>query len=269
MPRTSSATFSCQLRRLVLCIAVFFTPQLPPASAAEVPLVAAASDLQYALADVAEAFSRASGRSVKLTLGSSGNFTRQIIQGAPFEIFFSADEDYVHELVKRSLTLGEGALYAVGRLVVFVPNASRVKADAQLKDVSAAIDDGRLRRLAIANPEHAPYGRAARSVLMHQRLWEKLQGRLVLGENVSQTAQFALSGSVDAGMIAHSLVVAGPMGKQGSFAIIPEEWHAPLRQRMVLLRGAGETARSFYAFVQSSQGRRIFERYGFTLPTGN
>ena len=234
--------------------------------AAEVPVVAAASDLQDAIAEVAELFSRATGRSVKLAMGSSGNLTRQIIQGAPFEVLFSADEDYVGELAGRSLTLDRGALYAVGRLALFVPKASPVRPDSELNDLAAAVADGRLRRLAIANPEHAPYGRAARAVLVRKGLWETLQPRLVLGENISQAAQFAISGTVQAGLIAYSLAISDRMARRGSYALVPQEWYPPLRQRMVLLTGAGETARRFYAFVQSAPARAALERYGFALP---
>lgn len=241
---------------------------LQPAAAyaAEVPVVAAASDLQYALTEISEAFTRATGRSVKLATGSSGNFTRQIIQGAPFELFFSADEDYVRELANRSLTVDRGALYAIGRLALFVPRNSPVRADPELSDLAAAVADGRLRKLAIANPEHAPYGRAAREVLTKKGLWERLQSRLVLGENVSHAAQFAVSGSVEAGLIAYSLASSDRIARQGSFSLVPQVWHTPLRQRMVLLRGSGETARQFYAFSQSPPARAVFERYGFSLP---
>ncbi len=229
-------------------------------------MIAAASDLQYALPQVAAAFARAGGRPVKLTFGSSGNFVRQIAQGAPYELFFSADEAYVRDLHQRGFTLDAGALYAIGRLVLFVPNGSPVKADAQLNDVAAALADGRLKRIAIANPEHAPYGRAARAVLMNRGLWQKAQGHLVLGENISQAAQFAASGSAQAGLLAYSLVVASRMQQAGTHVLLPAEWHAPLRQRMVLLKGAGETARQFYAFAQSPPARTLFEKYGFTLP---
>ena len=234
--------------------------------AAEVPVVAAASDLQYALAEISADFTRATGKSAKIALGSSGNLARQIMQGAPFELFFSADETYVQALQERSLTLDAGTLYAVGRLALFVPKGSAVKADPALADLAAAAADGRLHRLAIANPEHAPYGRAARAALMHQGLWEKVQGRVILGENISQTAQFAVSGSVEAALIAYSLAVSEPMKRAGSFALVPQAWHPPLRQRMVLVRGAGETARRFYDFVQSPQARAVLERYGFSLP---
>lgn len=250
-----------------LAALVSLLPSSPAASyAAEVPVVAAASDLQYVLAEVSETFTRDTGRAVKLSIGSSGNFIRQIMQGAPFEIFFSADEGYVNELARRGLTPDEGVLYAVGRLALFVPPGSAVKADAQLHDLAASLADGRLRKLAIANPEHAPYGRAAREVLTRARLWEKLHGRVVLGENVSQAAQFAATGSVEAALIAYSLAISDRMAGRGAYVLVPEEWHQPLRQRMVLLKGAGDTARAFYAFVQSPSARAVFERYGFSLP---
>jgi molybdate transport system substrate-binding protein len=239
---------------------------VPMAWAAAVPVVAAASDLQYALTEVAAAFVRSSGRSVRLTFGSSGNFVRQIIQGAPFELFFSADEAYVRDLDRRKLTIGGGALYAVGRLALFVPNGSTVKADTELNGVVAALGDGRLRKLAIANPEHAPYGRAARAVLMKKGLWQKAQAHLVMGENISQAAQFAASGSVEAGLIAYSLVLSARMAQAGSYVLLPADWHEPLRQRMVLLKGAGDTARRFYAYAQSPPARTVFEKYGFALP---
>lgn len=240
------------------------------ARANPVPVVVAASDLQYALTEVAAGFARASGRAVKLTFGSSGNFVRQIIQGAPFELFFSADEAYAHGLSDRGLTVDRGALYAIGRLALFVPNGSLVKADTGLDDVATALTDGRLKKIAIANPEHAPYGRAAREVLMKKGLWQKAQGHLVLGENVSQAAQFAASGSAEAGLLAYSLVISERMAKAGKFVLLPAEWHDPLRQRMVLMNGAGDTARLFYAYAQSPPARTVFEKYGFKLPaTGN
>lgn len=234
--------------------------------AAEVPIIAAASDLQYALAEVSEAFTRATGHSVKLALGSSGNLTRQIMQGAPFELFFSADEGYVNELFRRGLTADAGALYAVGRLALFVPKGSAVRADAQLRDLAASLADGRLRKLAIANPEHAPYGRAARQALEKAGMWEKLQGRLARGENVSQAAQFAASGSAEAALIAYSLALSDRMAGRGIFVLVPQDWHQPLRQKTVLLKGAGATARAFYAFAQSLPARAVFERYGFSVP---
>lgn len=165
-----------------------------PARAAP-PVVAAASDLQFALADIAAAFTRDTGGEVRLAFGSSGNFRTQIAQGAPFEMFLSADEAYVDALAAEGRTVDRGVRYATGRIVLFVPAGSPLKLDPTLADLKAAAMDGRVTRFAIANPEHAPYGRAAREALQRAGAWDALSPRLALGENVSQAAQFATTGS--------------------------------------------------------------------------
>jgi molybdate transport system substrate-binding protein len=149
---------------------------------AEVPNVAAAADLKFALGEIAAAYQKETGRAVRLSFGSSGNFARQIPQGAPFELFLSADEDYILKLAAEGLLQGDGHLYAIGRIALLVPHGSTLTADGELKDLQAAVSDGRIRRFAIANPEHAPYGRAARAALQRAGVWESLQGKLVLGE---------------------------------------------------------------------------------------
>ncbi len=230
------------------------------------PSIAAASDLKFALDEIAARFDRDTGKTVRLTYGSSGNFYRQIQQGAPFDLFLSADEEYVSRLAQEGLTVDGGIRYATGRIVLFVPKGSTVKADPALADLRAALTDGRLRRFAIANPEHAPYGRAARQALEHARLWNGLSTRLVLGENVSQAAQFAASGSAQAGIFALSLALAPDFAGKGDYVLIPEGWHEPLRQRAVLLRRSGDTARAFHLFLQQPPARKIFRQYGFILP---
>ncbi len=237
------------------------TPDPPPA-----PLIAAASDLKFALDEVIEQFSRDSGRSVRVTYGSSGNFARQIAQGAPYELFLSADEQFVEALAARGLTRGRGELYGVGRIVVFAPEGSPLRPDARLEHLASRLADGTAGRLAIASPEHAPYGRAAEQVLRSLGLWEEARPRLVLGENVAQAAQFAVSGNADGGLIAHSLALAPELLRRGSFALIPEALHEPLRQRMVLLTGASPAAELFYDYLRSPAARAILARYGFTLP---
>jgi molybdate transport system substrate-binding protein len=236
------------------------------ARAQDGPIIAAASDLNFALTEVADVYARESGRRIRLSFGSSGNFARQIAQGAPFEMFLSADENYVQGLAARGLTLGDGDLYAIGRLVIFVPHDSPVEADPALADLATALSDGRLRRLAIANPEHAPYGRAAREALMAKGIWQTAQGKLVLGENVSQAAQFATTGNAEAGLFAYSLALSPSVSGLGRHALLPENLHAPLRQRMVLLKRAGDDAKRFYGFVQQPAARAILARYGFVLP---
>lgn len=229
-------------------------------------MIAGAADLKFALEEIATQFRADTKREVKLVFGSSGNFYRQIGQGAPFQLFLSADEDFVFKLADAGKTVDRGELYALGRIVIIVPRGSALKADGEFKDLSAALTDGRLKKFAIANPEHAPYGKRAEEALKHAGLWERIRGRLVLGENVAQTAQFATSGSTQGGIIAYSLASAPAVAKLGEFALIPHAWHAPLKQRMVLIKGAGETAQTFYRYLQQPAARSIMKRYGFVLP---
>lgn len=234
--------------------------------AAGAPVVAAASDLRFALEEIAAAFERERGARVKLSLGSSGNFRRQVAAGAPFELFLSADEEYIEALHREGHTLDAGVLYAIGRLVLFAPHGSPVVPDAEMRGLAAAVRAGRVERIAIANPEHAPYGRAAREALQRQGLWDAVKARAVLGENVSQAAQFAASGSAQAGVFAYSLALAPAIAQRGRYVLLPESLHAPLRQRMALLRGAGSVARDFYAYLQQPGARAIFRRHGLALP---
>ena len=230
------------------------------------PAIAAASDLKFAVEEIAAQFRMSTGRDVKLVFGSSGNFHRQIEQGAPFQVFMSADEDFVFRLAEAGRTEGRGELYAIGRLVIFARHGSTFDPDAELAGLRAALAAGRVRRFAIANPEHAPYGRAAEEVLRKIGLWESVRQRLVLGENVSQAAQFATSGSAEGGMFAYSLALAPQVAKQGRYVLVPERLHQPLRQRMTLVKGAGETARAFYIYLQEPAARAVFRRFGFALP---
>lgn len=251
------------LRFLALSLAM----SMPSAArAGDVPAIAAASDLQFALTEVAASFKTATGREVRLAFGSSGNFFRQIRQGAPFQMFLSADEEFVQGLADAGVTADEGALYAVGRIVLILPHGSPLAADGTLGDLAAALEDGRLKKFAIANPEHAPYGQRAEETLRHAGLWDAIKGKLVYGENVSQAAQFALSGNTEGGLVAWSLALAPEVAARGTHAIIPETMHKPLRQRMMLLNGAGETARLFHSYMQEEEARAIMRRYGFVLP---
>lgn len=236
------------------------------ASGPDVPVIAAASDLKFALDEIAARFRRETGRDVKIAYGSSGNFTRQIQQGAPFQLFLSADEGFVFQLAEAGRTEDRGSLYAEGRIVLFAPRGASLRPDPAFAGLRAELAAGRIQRFAIANPEHAPYGRAAEQALKSQGLWEAIQPRLVLGENVSQAAQFAASGSAQGGIFAYSLVLAPEVGSLGTYALIPADWHAALRQRMVLIRGAGPTARAFHDFVQAPAARAVLNRYGFILP---
>jgi len=253
------------LMRLMLGFAIAVC--LSSAAAAETPpVVAAASDLRFAMEEIATQFQRESGRAVKLSFGSSGNYYRQIQQGAPFELFMSADESYVLRLADAGKTQDSGVLYAVGRIVLFAPRGASWQVDAPMEGLRAALAANRIQRFAIANPEHAPYGRAAEQALRKAGLWTAIQPHLVLGENVSQAAQFAGSGSTAGGIFAYSLALAPNLAGRGSYVLIPETLHEPLRQRMALVKGAGSTARALYAYLQQPAARAILKRYGFALP---
>lgn len=205
---------------------------------------------------------------MRLSFGSSGNLMRQVEQGAPFELFLSADESYVARLVEGGHTRGKGVLYAVGRLVLMLPESSSLAADGSLRDLARALEAGEVSRFAIANPAHAPYGQRAQEVLRKAGLWRAIAPSLVLGESVSQAARFAASGDTQGGLVAQSLAEAPELSGRVRTALVPQAWHSPLRQRMVLLARAGPTAERFYTFLQKTEARAALAGYGFRLPAG-
>jgi molybdate transport system substrate-binding protein len=261
-------SLSYRIARRTLIVVLLSLIRGPAFGQDKPPVVAAASDLKFALEDVAKAFTKDTGARVELVFGSSGNLTRQLIDGAPFDMFMSADEGFVFKLADAGLTKDKhrGALYAIGRLVLFAPHGSPLKVDENLNGLRALAASGGLTRFAIANPAHAPYGRAAEAVLRAKGLWDAVKPSLVLGENISQAAQFAASGNAAGGIIAYSLVAPPPLRDAGTFVLLPEHDHSPLRQRMVLLKRASPAAAKFYDYLQQPAARGILERYGFAMP---
>ena len=235
------------------------------ALAAEPVRVAAAADLRPALTQIAADFRRATGGDVQITFGSSGMLAQQIARGAPFDLFLSADESYVQQLARDGRTVDGGALYAIGRLALVAPKGSPLRLDGQLHGLRTALAQGRITRFAIANPDHAPYGARAREALQRAGLWSAIQPRLVLGDNVAQALQFATAGA-QGGIVSSSLVRDPAVAARVNHVLIPASWHRPLRQRMVLVRGAAADARALYAFVRQPAARRTLVRFGFTLP---
>jgi molybdate transport system substrate-binding protein len=228
---------------------------------------AAAADLQFALKDIAQEYEHQTGHKVEITYGSSGNFFSQLQNGAPFDIFFSADIQYPTQLQQNNLIVPNSLVkYAVGRIVVWMPPESKVDLAEQKWN---ALLDASVRKIAIANPEHAPYGRAAVEALKSAGIYDKVQPKLVYGENIAQTAQFVQSGNAQAGIIALSLAVS-PAMKSGQRWEIPTDQYAPIEQAAVILKSARdkEAARTFLAFVSSEAGQRILGSYGFAIPSG-
>src|SRR5262245_958909 len=239
----------------------------PPAAGSREVRVAAASDLKFALADIAAAFAQVHPDvAVKVTYGSSGNFYTQLSSEAPFDLFLSADLEYPRKLVEQGRAVeGTDFRYAVGRLVVWVPNGSSL--DLEKLGLRAAVDPG-VKKVAIANPRHAPYGRAAEAALKHAGVYEQVKDRLVLGENIAQAAQFVESGAADVGLIALSLALAPAMKDRGRYWEVPAEAFPRIDQGGVELTWAKEKAavRRLRDYLTGAHGRAVLRKYGFGLP---
>jgi molybdate transport system substrate-binding protein len=229
--------------------------------------VAAAADLKFALPDVVAAFHEAHPDiRVSVSYGASGEFFAQLSNGGPFDLFLSADMDYPRRLVAEGLADKDSEfVYAIGHLVVWVPRASPL--DVERRGVEALLDPA-VKKVAIANPRHAPYGRAAEAALKGLGVYDQIRDRLVLGENIAQTAQFAQSGAADAGVIALSLALSPTMRDEGKFWRVPADAFPQLEQGGVILNGARdrEAAGAFRAYLMSPEGKAILRRFGFALP---
>jgi molybdate transport system substrate-binding protein len=227
--------------------------------------VAAASDLQSALPAIAAQFEKDTGQKVTLTFGSSGNFFAQIQNGAPFDVFLSADGTYPRRLERAGLT-ERGSLYeyATGRLVLWTRQDSSI----DIRQGVTVLADARVRRIAIANPAHAPYGRAAVAALRHEGLYDQVRGKFVLGENISQAAQFAQSGSADVGLLALSLALSPTLKNSGIYVEVPESLHPPIEQAAVVLASSRlkPLARQFVDYLKTPDSVRILQSYGFAVP---
>jgi molybdate transport system substrate-binding protein len=229
--------------------------------------VAAAADLKFAFEDLTAAFrAKHPDIAVQPTYGSSGNFFMQLSSDAPFDLFLSADMDYPRKLVEQGRAVkGSEFQYAVGRVVVWAPATSPL--DLEKLGIRACAEPG-VKKVAIANPRHAPYGRAAEAALKHAGLYDQVKDRLVLGENVAQAAQFVESGAADIGIIALSLAMAPPLKARGRFQEIPADAYPRLDQGGVVLIGARDTkaAQKLRDFLTGDEGRTVFRRFGFRLP---
>jgi molybdate transport system substrate-binding protein len=256
---------SRRIRAVLVVMALVAACGVAPA-AQRPPTVAAAANLNFALTEVAAQFARDRGSRVEIVFGASGALTRQILDGAPFELFLAADEEFPGRLVAAGLTRDAGVVYATGRLALFAPAGSPLMVDPRLDGLVRLVGSEGVTRFAIANPEVAPYGRAAESVLRKRGLWDAIRPRLVLGDTIAQAAQFATTGNAVGGLVAYSLVLAPGFAERGTYAVIPEADHEPLRQRMVLLKRAGATVTQFYAYLQANAARAIFRKHGYEIP---
>jgi molybdate transport system substrate-binding protein len=260
------------MHRVPLLLALLAATCLSPVARAraEVPprevRVAAAADLKFAL-DAVFAATAVSTRGIRpsVTYGSSGSFYAQIENGAPYDLFLSADAEYPRRLAARGLADGEPFLYAVGRIALWVPASSKL--DIEGLGLGTLLDPS-IQKVAIANPRHAPYGRAAEAALKSRGVWDDVKGKLVFGENVAQAAQFVQSGVADAGVFALSLALAPQMRPAGRYVEVPLGSSSTMEQGGLVLKRARDpaAARALRDALLGTQGRRALEENGFSLP---
>lgn len=225
--------------------------------------VAAAADLKFAMDEIVRGFDAAHpGDQVDVVYGSSGNFTTQIQQGAPFDLFFSADIDFARKLKAAGFASSEVTPYAVGRIVLWSATLDASKMSLE------SLTDPKIVHIAIANPQHAPYGKRAEEALRTSLLWDKVQPKLVIGENIAQTAQFVQTGNAQVGIIALSLALSPELASKGGYFLIPDTLHKPLEQGFVITKkGEGNAlAKQFADYISSKPVRTILDKYGFALP---
>ena len=251
--------------RVMIALCLFVITGVNVAVAEEVT-IAAAADLNFVFRELVAEYEKSTGDRVRLSLGSSGNFYAQIQNGAPFDLYFSADIAYPRKLEEAGLTVPDSLYpYAVGRIVLWAGKDSRL-------DLSKGLEilrEPTIKKIAIANPKHAPYGRAAVAAMEQAQVYDRVKDKLVLGENISQAAQFVESGAADVGIIALSLALAPPMQAAGHYWEIPADSYPPLEQGAVILMGGKnqEGAKAFLSFIQGAQGQAMMKHYGFLAPS--
>jgi molybdate transport system substrate-binding protein len=248
---------------LQLLMIAFLLSAGQPAHAQERLTIAAAADLRFALDEIVVLFKRAHpSAQIETIYGSSGNFSTQIRQGAPYDIYFSADIAYPRALKAEGLAASEVQPYGVGHIVLW--SSSRDASRMTLADLAGPA----IPKIAIANPLHAPYGKRAEEALKAAGVWEQVEARLVYGENIAQTAQYVQSGNAQVGIIALSLALSPELARLGGYALIPGKLHQPLEQGFIITRRAADNllARDFAAFIAGKEARTVMTRYGFVLP---
>ncbi len=253
------------MKRVGLCIILLslLIASVPPVVKADQLSIAAAADLKFAMDEIVSGFKQEHPTdTIIVTYGSSGKFFTQIQQGAPFDIFFSADISFPKELASSGFAASAVQPYAIGRIVLW---SSEMDAS---KMTLASLTNPGISRIAIANPQHAPYGKRAEEALRASGLWDKLQPELVFGENIAQTAQYVQSGNAQIGIIALSLALNPELSKRGGYYLIPEKLHQPLEQGFIITKSGSDKplAKTFATYMNAKKVRSIMSRYGFVLP---
>ena len=226
--------------------------------------VAVAANMKDAFTEISTAF-KATGKSeLRVVYGSSGNFTAQILNGAPFSLLISADEYFPLELYKRGMTLDTGSIYAIGKLAIIIKNSSNMKLANNKTEIARAIM--KANKVAIAKPDLAPYGKAALEYLKVEGLWDLAKDKLVYGDNIGIATTYVLTGAADIGFTALSLAKSTEVSKETNFILLNPSLYEPIKQRMVLIKGAPQEAIDLYQFMQGSKAKSILDKYGYATP---
>jgi molybdate transport system substrate-binding protein len=231
---------------------------------AQTSTVAIAANMKDAFNEIAIAFKAGGKPEIRVVYGSSGNFAAQIMNGAPFNLFIAADEHFPLELFKNGKTVDEGAIYAIGKLALIAKTSSGIRLADSKTEIARAIV--RANKVAIAKPELAPYGKAAVEYLKAEGLWDLAKDKLVYADNIGAATTYVMSGAADIGFTALSLAKSPEVTKQTSFLLVDTKLYEPIKQRMVLIKGAPQESVDLYRFMQGSQAKSILQKYGYTTP---
>ncbi len=247
--------------KIFLSLATVFFVSLVNAQQATVVV---ASNMKPAMEEIYQQYKMAGGQDLRIIYGSSGNFARQIQQGAPFNLFVSADESFPKALHRQGLTVDEGKVYAIGRLALIAHKSRKIKLSLNPVELKKIIED--TNKIAIAKPDTAPYGKAAIDFLNALGLYELAKNKIVLGENISSATMFVTAGSAGIGLTAYSLAKSKEVAQITDHLLIPENFHEPIKQRMVLLKNPPKPVVDFYAHLQSAKAKDVLRLHGYTAP---
>ena len=249
-------------KRIFIFLAVFFA--LTGSVFAQVTTIAVAANMKDAFAEIAAEFKSTGKPEVRVVYGSSGNFAAQIMNGAPFSLFIAADEQFPLELFKNGKTVDDGSVYAIGKLVIITKTSSGIHLLDSKSDIAKAIS--KANKVAIAKPELAPYGRAAVQYLKAEGLWDLAKDKLVYADNIGAATTYVASGAADLGFTAFSLAKSPELLKQTSYVAVDTKMYGPIKQRMVLIKGAPQEAQDLYRFMQGPKAKAILQKYGYSTP---
>lgn len=249
-------------KRIFIFFAVFFA--FTGSVFAQVATIAVAANMKDAFAEIAAEFKSTGKPEMRVVYGSSGNFAAQIMNGAPFSLFIAADEQFPLELFKNGKTVDDGSVYAIGKLVIITKTSSGIYLSDSKSDIAKAIS--KANKVAIAKPEIAPYGRAAVQYLKAEGLWDLAKDKLVYADNIGSATTYVASGAADLGFTAFSLAKSPELLRQTSYVAVDTKMYEPIKQRMVLIKGAPQEAQDLYRFMQGPKAKAILQKYGYSTP---